>query len=100
MPSVTGRQPAGCRLGTRHDTDDKGDLTAVEVVLQHGVARIAAHVQAAEDPLEVAVARDLDRLVDGTPSEEVDKRGIGGADAGDGMDAAGNLLDVNARIRV
>src|SRR5262249_16521379 len=78
---------------------DEGDLTAVQVVLLDGVARLALRVQTAKGPFEIAEACDPNRLIDRSAREEIDERGVRGADPGDGPHAAWNLFDVDTGIR-
>src|SRR5262249_4341909 len=79
---------------------DPGDAAAVEEELLDGVAAFAACIEAAEHPLEIAEAADPDGFVERTALEEINKGGVGRADAGNGVNAAGNLLDIYARIGI
>ena len=82
----------------RPDPDDPRLRATVEEELRDGVASLRKRVQAAELPLEVGHAEDLDRGVDRSAGERVDERPDRRRNARDRVDAAGYLFDVDARV--
>ena len=93
------RADRGCLgQGSRSDAYGPRLGPAVQKELLDRVARFAVGIQPAELAAEVAHAEELDGLVQRPALEEVDERRDRGRDAGDGAHAAGNLLDVDARI--
>src|SRR4029079_16845096 len=66
---------------------------------RHLVASAGVEPEPAEHALEVAVRRDRDRVVDRPAQRAPDERRDRRRDAGDRVDAARDLLDVDARVR-
>ncbi len=85
--------------GRGRDAHDPGLAAAVQEEVVDGVAQLAVEVQPAEAALEIREAEDLHRLVDRPAGRVADEGRDRGRHAGDGARPAGDLLDIDARIR-